>query len=80
MLRRMIQAPPASIDSNSLKPVETRHLLHPAFEFAMIMGALASTRGSWDDRSWAAKTWQDAGAITPVQIPAQVPPTWGMRR
>jgi len=69
---------PGSLDPRTLKPLPNRHLLNPALEFALVMGALASTRGAWDDRSWSTKSWQATGAVTPVLIPPQAPPIWSL--
>jgi hypothetical protein len=77
-----IQTPPSplpvasrtSLDPSSLKPATVRPLMNPALEFVMIMSALASTRGGWDDRAWSTKRWEATGAVTPVLIPPQLPP------
>lgn len=86
-----IQSPPppvpaerARLDPRGLRPREDRHFLHPAAEFALLMGAWASVhdswRGTWDDRTWSTRTWQATGAITPVLIPPQAPPMWDVGR
>lgn len=82
-----IQAParaawhsPAGLDAGRLSPEPERHLFNPVVEFLVVVGALASTRGSWDDRSWSTKRWEATGAVTPVLIPPQAPPVWGQTR
>ncbi|GLH73269.1 hypothetical protein GETHLI_17710 [Geothrix limicola] len=55
-----------------------RHFTHPALEAALILGALAATRGGWDDRPWGVRAWDATGAVTPVLIPPMAPPSWGM--
>lgn len=69
-----------SLDPHTLRPTAERHLLNPAAEFLMIMGALASTRGGWDDRAWSTKRWDATGAVTPALIPPQAPPFMGVQR
>jgi hypothetical protein len=69
-----------SLDPRNLKPAQDRPLLNPALEFVMVMGALASTRGGWDDRTWATKRWEATGAVTPVLVPPQAPPIWNVGR
>ncbi len=66
------------LDPRTLKPSVDRHFLNPAAEFVLIMGALASTRGGWDDRAWTTKRWEALGAVTPVLIPPQLPPIWSI--
>jgi len=72
------------VDPRSLRPRPDRHFLHPAAEFALLMGAWASVhdswRGTWDDRTWSTRTWQASGAVTPVLIPPQAPPMWDVGR
>lgn len=67
-------------DPHALRPTPQRHLLNPATEFLMIMGALASTRGGWDDRDWSTKRWDATGAVTPALIPPQAPPFMRVQR
>lgn len=69
-----------SLDPRSLRPRPDRHFIHPAAEFALLMGAMAATHGTWDDRTWSTRTWQATGAITPVLIPPQAPPMWDVGR
>jgi hypothetical protein len=70
----------ARLDPRSLRPKPDRHFIHPAAEFALLMGAMAATGGTWDDRTWSTRTWQATGAITPVLIPPQAPPMWAVGR
>ena len=37
-------------------------------------------RATWDDASWATRTWMATGAVTPVLVPPMAPPTWGPSR
>jgi hypothetical protein len=67
-----------SLNLEHIKPIPNKHLLNPALEFVLVMGALASTHGGWDDRSWSTKSWQINGAVTPVLIPPQAPPIWSV--
>jgi hypothetical protein len=67
-----------TLDQKSIKPIPNKHLLNPALEFVLVMSALASTHGGWDDRSWSTKSWQINGAVTPVLIPPQAPPIWSV--
>ena len=62
------------LDPRALKPEQLRHLINPAVDFLLVLGALASTRGGWDERPWQAHAWSKAGAITPVQFPPQMLP------
>jgi hypothetical protein len=68
----------SSLGPRALVPTPDRHLLNPAVEFMLVMGALASTRGGWDERAWATKRWEATGAVTPVLIPPQPPPIWSI--
>ncbi|HJW44523.1 MAG TPA: hypothetical protein VJ463_08700 [Geothrix sp.] len=72
------------LDPRSLRPSANRHFLHPAVEFALLMGAWASVhdswRGTWDDRTWSTRAWDATGAVTPVLIPPQLPPMWEVGR
>ncbi len=63
-----------SLDPRALRPDQLRHLINPAMDFFLVLGALAATRGGWDDRSWQAHFWSKTGAITPVQFPPQMLP------
>lgn len=68
------------VDPRSLRPKRDRHLIHPAAEFALLMGAMATVHGTWDDRTWSTRAWEATGALTPVLIPPQVPPMWDVGR
>ena len=68
------------LDPRTMKPEQLRHLINPTMDFLLVLGALASTRGSWDDRSWQAHLWSKTGAITPVQFPPQMLPPQTLRR
>ncbi|HJV49054.1 MAG TPA: hypothetical protein VJ549_07245 [Geothrix sp.] len=68
------------VDPRTLGPGPDRHVTHPILEAALLFGALASTRGGWDDRPWAARVWDSTGAVTPVLIPPLAPPAWGSMR
>jgi hypothetical protein len=65
-----------TLDPQGLRPAPDRHLLNPLADSLMTMGLLASTGGTWDDRSWSTKRWEALGAVTPVLIPPQAPPVW----
>ena len=69
---------PTGLDPRSLRPTTNRHFLNPAAEFVLVLSALASTRGGWDDRAWTTKRWEALGAVTPVLIPPQSPPIWSI--
>jgi len=73
-------ASPATPLAPHLLPRQERRLLNPALEFALVLGALASTRGSWDERPWSTRAWQATGAVTPVLIPPQAPPSSSLRQ
>ncbi|MBP1773679.1 MAG: hypothetical protein H6P99_2842 [Holophagaceae bacterium] len=68
------------LDPRSLRPTPHRHVIHPAAEFALLMGAMAAVHGTWDDRTWSTRAWDATGAVTPVLIPPQVPPMWDVGR
>jgi len=72
--------PTTALDPRGLQPQPERHFVNPAVEFLLVMGALASTRGGWDDRSWATRRWDAMGTVTPVLIPPQAPPVWSQAR
>ena len=67
-----------SLEPRILTPTPDRHFLNPAAEFVLVLGALASTRGGWDERAWTTKRWEAAGAVTPILIPPQLPPIWSI--
>ena len=75
-LRVPVPPGPASfaVDPASLRPGAVRPLVHPAVDGLLVLLALASTHGGWDDRTWGQRTWAATGAATPVLIPALPPP------
>lgn len=68
------------LDPRNLRPKPDRHFIHPAAEFALLMGAMAAVHGTWDDRTWSTRAWEATGAVTPVLIPPQLPPMWDVGR
>lgn len=67
-----------SLDARTLKPPKERYLVNPVVDGLLVLGAMAATRGTWDDRSWSTKTWQATGAVAPILIPLQPPPLWSV--
>jgi hypothetical protein len=64
--------PSGFTDIPAWKPVKDRHLVNSAVDFALVMGALATSHGGWDDRPTATRIWQNSGGMTPVIMP----PAW----
>lgn len=64
----------AILDPRGLRPRLDRNLVNPAVDFLLVVGTLAATRGSWDNRSWGQKAWEDTRAVTPALIPPLAPP------
>jgi len=57
------------VDPGSLRPRVDRHLVNPVVDGLLVLGALAATRGGWDERTWGLRTWGNLGAVTPVPVP-----------
>jgi len=64
-----------AVDPTSLQPAAPlRHLVNPVVDGLLVLGALAATRGGWDERTWGLRTWGSIGGITPVLIPPMATP------
>ncbi len=73
-------APGGSLDPNLLKPGQEAFLVNRPVDMLLLLTAAYAGRATWDDASWATRTWQATGAVTPVLVPPMAPPTWGPGR
>jgi len=64
-----------AVDPAALHPgAPLRHLVNPVVDGLLVLGALAATRGGWDERTWGLRSWGNIGGVTPVLIPPMAPP------